>query len=338
MMRNRRWDALLGAVIAVAGVAVAQTPSAPTAPTEPTAPMLWRAAYVAPREGHFGAGIEAFAREMARATGGRIRVEHVPDGKAGGELELMRKLRDGELELASISSGPLGNWVPEVRVLDLPYLFLDYAHAHRVLDGPLGQQLLTYFPARGLIALGWTEHGFRHLTNNRRPIVLPEDLRGLTLRTMENKTHQAALGLLGARAQPLPFTELPRALANGSVDGQENPLSIIVSTGIYRSQRYLSLSQHFYSAGILLIAPKVWNALSAADRAAVQQATAAAVAAQRARVLADEFAALAQLQAEGVQVSSYVELPLFRLALRRRYAELLPEVDPALIEALRSAR
>lgn len=300
--------------------------------------QVWRAAYVAPRDGHFGDGIAAFAAELARATGGRIRVEHVADGKAGGELELMEKLRAGTLEIASISSGPVGNWVPAVRALDLPYLFVDYAHAHRVLDGPIGQRLLDAFPAQGLIALGWTEHGFRHLTNNRRPIALPEDVRGLTLRTMQNVTHQASLAALGARPVALPFTQLPAALAAGSVDGQENPLSIILSAGIYKQQKHLSLSQHFYSAGVLLMAPAVWNRLGASEREAVRAATRAAIAAQRKRVLTDEFAALAALREQGVQITTVIDLPSFRLALRRRYADLLPGADAELIEALRSAR
>lgn len=215
-----------------------------------------RVGYAVARGSHLGDGVDAFARALARAAPGRFVVEHAPAGQAGGEAELMRGVRDGSVELCAISTGPVSNHVPEVRILDLPFLFHDYAHARRVLDDTIGRNLLDKFPARGLIALAWAEHGFRHLTNNKRPIVYPDDLKNLRIRTMENPVHMAAVKALKAQPQPLPLTKLLEALRADRLDGQESPVTVTTSSKIHESQKFFSLTGHSYSAGLILIAPQ----------------------------------------------------------------------------------
>jgi TRAP-type transport system periplasmic protein len=299
------------------------------------AQQIIRAAYSVPQNSHYGAGVEAFATEIAARTGGRFKVEHLPAGKAGGELEILKKVKAGELEMANTSTGPLGNLVPETKILDLPFLFYDYRHARRTLDGDIGQKLLALFPKYGLQGLAWTENGFRHITNNKRPIVFPDDLAALKVRTMENSVHMESLRAMAAAPVPLAFPKLFKALQDGELDGQENPLPVILASKFSETQKYLSLTQHFYSAAVFAVSPKLWETLSLADRDAFVAAARVGVKAQRDRVNADEFAALTKLAEQGMKINSYVEVQAFRRLLRPKYPTLLPGVDAALIEAIR---
>jgi TRAP-type transport system periplasmic protein len=301
-------------------------------------PRLIRVAYAVAQNSHYGAGVDAFARELAALTNGRFKVEHVGGGKAGGELEILNKVKSGELEMGNTSTGPLGNIVPEAKVFDLPFLFSDYNHARKTLDGPIGRSILEIVPKYGLIGLAWNENGFRHVTNNVRPITYPTDLASLKLRTMENSVHMEALRSLKAQPTPLAFPKLFDALKNGELDGQENPLPVILASKFSETQKYLSLTQHFYSAGILVVSPKLWATLSEQDKYAFQTAAKAAVRAQRDRVNADEFAALTALRNAGMKINTFVDSSAFRNALKPQYEKMLPGVNPKIIEEIRRQR
>jgi TRAP-type transport system periplasmic protein len=303
-----------------------------------TTPRIIRIGYAVAQNSHYGAGVDAFAREIKELTGGRFKVEHLGGGKGGGELELLNKVKSGELEMANSSTGPLGNIVPESKLFDLPFLFGDYSHARRTLDGPIGQGILELFPKYGLIGLAWSENGFRHVTNNKRPIVYPADLAALKLRTMENSVHMEAMRSLKVEPTPLAFPKLFDALKQGELDGQENPLPVILASKFSETQKYLSLTQHFYSPCVLVISPKVWETLSAQDKAAFKAAAKAAVRAQRDRVNADEFAALTALRAAGMQVNTFVDANAFRVTLRPYYEKMLPGVDVKVVDDIRRQR
>ncbi len=304
----------------------------------PTQPTVIRVGYAVAESSHYGAGVNAFATELSRLTNGRYRIEHLGGGKAGGETEILNKVKSGELEMGSTSTGPLGNFVPDTKVFDLPFLFYDYRHARSTMDGPIGQRILDSFPKFGMRGLAWTENGFRHITNNKRPITIPADLAALKLRTMENSVHMATLRAMNAEPTPLAFPKLFKALKDGELDGQENPLPVILASKFSETQKYLSLTQHFYSAGVMVISPKLWDTLSPADRTAFLAAAKVGAKAQRDRVNADEFSALTQLREQGMKVNSYVDTQAFRKLLRPQYATLLPEIDMAVVDAIRNQR
>ena len=330
----QKWWVMLVAALS-ATLSLAQTPAQPTA--RPSAQLI-RVAYAVAENSHYGAGVNAFATALTRLTNGKYRVEHLPAGKAGGELEIMNKVKAGELELGSTSTGPLGNFVPESKVFDLPFLFYDYSHARRTLDGPIGQRILESFPKYGLRGLAWTENGFRHMTNNKRAITFPDDFATLKIRTMENSVHMETMRAMNATPTPLAFPKLFQALKDGELDGQENPLPVILASKFSQTQKYLSLTQHFYSGGIFLISPKLWDGLSLADRASFIAAAKVGAKAQRDRVNADEFASLTELKAQGMQINAYVDTQAFRKLLRPRYAQLMPNVDMTLVDEIRKAR
>ena len=155
----------------------------------------------------------------------------------------------GTQELTFTSTGPVPNFVPEARILDIPFLFRDKAHARAVLDGPIGQDMLKTFESKGFKALAWGENGVRHMTNSKRAVNGPDDLKGLKMRTMENPVHVAAYKGLGIVTTPMAFPEVFTALQQGTVDGQENPLSVIMAAKFDQVQKHLSLTGHVYSPG-----------------------------------------------------------------------------------------
>jgi TRAP-type transport system periplasmic protein len=305
---------------------------------QPNSVRTVRVAYAVSQNSHYGAGVDAFSEALRELTNGRFIVEHVAGGKAGGELEILNKVKSGELEMGNTSTGPLGNIVPESKLFDLPFLFSDYNHARKTLDGPIGENILTLFPKYGLIGLAWSENGFRHVTNNVRPIAYPSDLSALKLRTMENSVHMEAMRTLKVTPTPMAFPKLFDALKRGELDGQENPLPVILASKFSETQKYLSLTQHFYSPCVLVVSPKLWATLSEQDKYAFKTAAKAAVKAQRDRVNADEFAALTALRTAGMKVNTFVDANAFRNALKPHYEKMLPGVNPKIIDEIRGKR
>lgn len=276
--------------------------------------------YGTPATSHFGVGTSTFCDEIAQRTQNRYKCLQFPANALGGEREMTEAVQLGTLDMANVSTGPVGNFVPEVKIVDIPFLFRDYEHARSVLDGPIGQDILSKFPARGLIALAWTENGFRHMTNSKRPIVNSSDAAGLKLRTMENKVHMDGYKTFGIQPTPMPFTELFTALQQGTVDGQENPIPVILSSKFSQVQKYLSLTGHVYSPALLLISPRVWDRLSANDKIIFKEAAQKAAVAQRKKVNDDENNGIAQLEKEGMQVTRQVNAASFRQAISPAYA------------------
>src|SRR5947207_3336987 len=270
---------------------------------------------------HYGVAIDAFAREVEKRTNGRYKIQNFYAGALGAERESIEGIQLGTLDLTMTSTGPVPNFVPEVAILDIPFLFHDYAHARAVLDGPIGQDLLTKFDAKGIKALAWGENGFRHMTNNKHPVNTPDDLRGLKMRTMENPIHIEAYRQFGILPTPMAFTEVFTALQQGTVDGQENPLSVITAAKLEQVQKYLSLTGHVYSPALILMSKAQWDKLSPADKQAFSEAAKEAIKANRARIDDDERRAVGDLRAKGMNVVDTLDKSKFQAALAPVYAD-----------------
>mgnify|MGYP003575986273 CR=1 FL=1 len=270
---------------------------------------------------HYGVAIDTFAREVEARTNGRYKIQTFYAGALGAERESVEGVQLGTLDLTLTSTGPLPNFVPEVAILDIPFLFRDYAHARAVLDGPIGQELLQKFPPKGMVGLAWAENGFRHMTNSKRPVNAPDDLKGLKMRTMENPIHIEAYKQFGILPTPMAFTEVFTALQQGTVDGQENPLSVITAAKLDQVQKNLTLTGHVYSPAIILMNKAQWDKLSAADKQAFLDAPKEAVKANRARIDEDERKAVAELRAKGMVVVEKVDKAKFQAALAPVYVD-----------------
>jgi tripartite ATP-independent transporter DctP family solute receptor len=285
---------------------------------------------------HQGVAIDTFAKEVAARTNGRYKIETFYNGALGGERESIESVQLGTQALAFSSTGPVPNFVPETKILDVPFLFRDKAHARAVLDGPIGDELLKKFDSKGFKALAWAENGFRHMTNSKRDVKLPADLKGLKMRTMENPVHITAYKAFGIITTPMAFPEVFTALQQGTVDGQENPLSVIISAKFDQVQKHLSLTGHEYSPCIVVMNKAMFDKLSPADQKAFIEAAKAGTKANRARVDEDDAKGVADLRAKGMTVIDNVDKAAFVKALAPVSAEFEKQFGKANLDRIRN--
>ncbi|MEC5322659.1 TRAP transporter substrate-binding protein [Aurantimonas sp. A3-2-R12] len=284
---------------------------------------------------HYGVGATAMAEELEKLTDGKFTIKQFPANALGGEREMVEGAQLGTVDLVITSTGPVGNFVPETLITDIPFLFRDYDHAHAVLDGPIGQALLDKFPENDLIALAWGENGFRNLTNSKRPVKEPADAEGLKVRTMENQVHMEAFSELGVLPTPMAFPELFTALQQGTVDGQENPIGVILSAKFAEVQKYLSLTNHVYSPALFLMSPTVWDGLSDEEKEAFREAAKAGAAAMREKVRSDADSGVATLKEAGMEVTEDVDRAAFEKALEPLMAKYAEQFGQDKLDAIR---
>lgn len=294
--------------------------------------------YTVPKESHYGVGATVFCDEIEKGTQGRYKCQHFPSSALGGEREMVESAQLGTIDLVMTSTGPVGNFVPETKIVDIPFLFRDYDHARKTLDGPIGQDILTKFPSKGLVALAWTENGFRHMTNSKRPMMQASDASGLKMRTMENKVHMDGYKTMGIQPTPMAFPEVFGALQQGVIDGQENPIPVILSAKLYQVQKYLSLTGHVYSPALLIMSAVAYKKVPDADKKVFTEAAKHAATAQRKRVNDDEANGIAKLKAEGMQVLEKVDGDSFRKAVTAAMPGYAKEFGAEKIAAIQAVK
>jgi len=190
---------------------------------------------------------EEEVEKKAAAAGYSVDVQLFPSAQLGSEKEMVEQLQTGSIDIVPTTTGPLGLFEPKFFLFDLPYIFLNYDHADATLDGEVGTEILASLESKGILGLAWWENGFRQLTNNKREIKAPSDLKGIKLRTMQNDVHIDYFKNLGASPTPLGFGEIYTSLQSGVIDGQENPFSIIATNNFHEVQPFVTQSDHVYS-------------------------------------------------------------------------------------------
>ncbi|WP_291296223.1 DctP family TRAP transporter solute-binding subunit [Elioraea sp.] len=248
----------------------------------------------------------AFAEDVRAKSGGALTVQVIGSGAAGSDPTTISATRGGTLDITLTGNPFFTGLAPKLNALDLPFLFRDRAHVTRVLDGPIGQGLKKELEPSNLIVLGFWDIGFRNLTNSRRPVRGPADIRGLKIRTTPNPAHIKAFQLLGANPAPMPFTELFTALETRAVDGQENPTTLILNARFFEVQKHLSLTRHAYTAGILAMSKQRLAALPGNQQEIVLAAATAITPRQRQMNEDAEGSSVTQLRQRGMEI---VEAP-----------------------------
>lgn len=291
-----------------------------------------------PQNSHYGAAVDKFAQEVEKRTNGRYKIQNFYASALGNEREAVEAVQLGTLDMCMTSTGPVPNFVPELAILDIPFLFRDYAHARSVLDGPIGQEMLTKFEPKGIKALAWGENGFRHMTNSKVSVKEPGDLKGLKMRTMENPIHMQAYKGFGIIPTPMAISEVFTALQQGTVDGQENPISVIQSWKFDQVQKHLSLTGHVYSPAVILMGKPLWDKLSDEDKKHFLAAAKEAVKANRDRIDSDEATGVAYLRSKGMDVITDLDKSKFQEALKPVFADLSKKFGEANIARIRDAK
>ena len=223
---------------------------------------LIKLAYVVPetQSTHIAAK-EVFKKYVEDNSGGKITVELYPNGQLGGDRQAIEAVQLGTIQMTIPAAAVLSGFEPKFQVFDLPFLFKDKKSAYKALDGALGDKLNSMLIPLGLRNLVYGENGFRNITNNRSPIHIPADLKGLKIRTMENPVHLATFKILGANPTPMSFGELYTALQQKTVDAQENPIPLIYTSKFYEVQEYCTITGHVYAATVVLINDDFYNKL-----------------------------------------------------------------------------
>ncbi|KYO66909.1 TRAP transporter substrate-binding protein [Thermovenabulum gondwanense] len=282
-------------------------------------------------------GLEKFAELVNQKTNGKVKVEVFHSSQLGNERDMVEGLQLGTLEMTLVSTAPLSSFTKKFLVFDLPFIFKDTVNARSVVDGPIGAELLDSLKDQGIIGLTYFENGFRHVTNNKRPIEKPEDLKGLKIRTMENPVHMATFKVMGADPTPMAFGELFTALQQGTIDGQENPLPIIETSKFYEVQKYLSLTGHFYAPAPLLISKSFYEKLSPEIQNAIKESAIEARDYER-KLLDDMNAKLEdELAKKGMQINK-PDKELFIKAVQPVYKQFEGDISPELIQKVMGAQ
>ena len=183
-------------------------------------------------------------------------------GILGSDAQVLSSLQSGSIDFTTMNSGILQTLVKEFAVVDFPFLFNDSREVDAIMDGPVGKQLADKLPEKGLVSLAYYDLGFRNLTNSKRPIKKLEDLQGLSIRVIQSPTYIDTFNALGAKAVPLPFSEVYAALEQKKIDGQENPFSVIASNKLDSVQKYLTVTRHIYNPQSFLMSRKTWDRLN----------------------------------------------------------------------------
>ncbi len=271
-------------------------------------------------------GAERFKEIVEKETKGDVSISIFPNNQLGtGERDLIEGLQLGTVDFYVGSTGPMSGFEKKFMLFDFPFLFKSKQHAYSVLDGKIGAYVMGLIEKQGLKGLAWYENGFRHVTNSRRPIVVPADAKGLKLRTMENKVHMAIWKALGADPTPMAWGELFTALQQGTVDGQENPIPVIYTSKIYEVQKQLSLTGHVFSPAMIIMAKAKFDALPKEYQAIVQKAAQESAVYQRAQITKMEDEQVAKLKELGMTVTIPDTVP-FREATKSVYDQFKGEL------------
>lgn len=248
-------------------------------------------------------GAAKFAELVAQKSGGKLKVTVFPGGALGGDAQTVSALQGGTVEITALNSGILASQVKDFVVYDFPFMFANAKEADAVVDGPFGQKLHARLADKGIVGLAYWELGFRNITNGRKPINTVDDIAGLKLRVIPNAINVDWVKALGANPTPMAFPEVYAGLESRAIDGQENPLSVILANKFYEVQKHLVLSNHQYNPQSLIFSKKVWDGLSADERKILQDS--ATEAARFQRQVNRELAAgnLADLKKAGMQVT-----------------------------------
>jgi tripartite ATP-independent transporter DctP family solute receptor len=252
--------------------------------------------------------VEAVVRlgkKLEAATGGRLSVQMYPSMQLGGEKEMIEQAQVGALAMARISVGPMGPIVPEINVFNLPFIFRDDSHMEKVIDGPIGDELLKKLsdhPTAGLVGLCWMNAGTRNVYNGKKPVRALEDLKGLKIRMMGNPVFVDTMNALGGNGVAMGYDQLLTALQTGVVDGAENNYPSYDTGQHYRHAKYYSLTGHLMIPEILVFSKRTWGTLSQEDRDLITKAAKEAQQEQRKLWYEMEQKSIKHMQEVGAEI------------------------------------
>jgi len=262
-----------------------------------------------------------FAAKVEERTNGQVKIAIFPNNVLGSPPEQCEQVKLGAIDMGVPTQGQLDKYVKAFSVVMLPFMYDDYDHAYRTLDGPSMDWFSPLADKEGFVILSNWEYGFRNLTNSKRPILKPEDVKGLKIRTPPEIQLQAAMEALGGVVTKIAFPEVYMALAQGVVDGQENPIAVIYNNKFYEVQKHLAITRHVYNNMIHVVSKKSWAKLTPAQQQIFREESKAAGAYMRKAIVAEEEDQIARMEKAGTAVTR-PNLALFRAAMGPAYVTI----------------
>lgn len=282
-------------------------------------PVTLRLAHVVNEQDGFHIAAVKFQELVSERTEGAVTIDIYPNASLGDERTLLEGMQIGTVDMGVITNGPVANFVEEMAVFELPFLFSSPEDAYAVLDGPIGQELLDKLSEVNLKGLAYAERGFRNLTNSERPVSHPDDIDGLRVRVMENPVYVDTFRELGANAVPMAWTEALTAMQQGTIDGQENPVNVVHSFKLHETQNYMTMSRHTYAPAIFVMGMSVWSRLPEAAQGVIEQAAQEAAEHERSVNAEMESEQLAELRASGMEIVEDPDIEAFQAAVAPVY-------------------
>lgn len=283
----------------------------------------------------YGVGAQKLADIVKERTNGRIQIKPFNDSVlAKGEREMLEGLQQGTIDIYVGSTGPVGNFSPSMLIVDIPFLFRDNAHVDKVLDGPIGKQLLADVDKSGFKGLAFWENGWRHLTNNKVAAKTTDEAKGLKIRTMENKAHILAFKTAGLNPTPMAYSEVYSALQVGVIDGQENPVAVFYASKLYETQKYFALTGHVYSPALVLFSQKKWDRIPKDDQEIIAKAAQEVALFERKLNRDDEEKKLKEMEGKGLVVVRDVNKPAWQKSMQPAFDEFAKQFGKDKIDAI----
>ena len=268
-------------------------------------------------------GMDAFTAEIAEKSGGRLTGKTYHSGVLGNQPDAIEQMRLGSIDFAVFNLGPMGQVVPATNVVNLPFIFKGLDHMHRVVDGPVGQQLSEAMAEKGLVALAWYDSGARSFYNSKKPIATPGDVKGLKVRVMNNDLFVDMIAAMGGNATPMAFSEVYSSIKTGVVDGAENNWPSYDTTGHYEVAGYYSGTEHLIIPECLCVSTALWDGLSAEDKEIVKTAAQNSAEYQRDLWAKQDEAARKKVLAAGARYNEIADKAPFQAAMQPVYDKFI---------------
>lgn len=308
-------------------------------PSKPKAdPIHWKLGHTQPAGGPYQKAAELFSQLVAERSDGQLIIDTFPASQLGNGRDMVEGLQLNTIQIYTGTLSVTSNFAPKMGIYGLPYLFRDIDHAHKVIKGDIGKELAKELEAVGILNVAHWESGFRHFTNNIKPIKSADDLKGLKMRVLESEVFVELMQQFGATPVPMPVGELFSALEQKTVDGQENPLGQIVNLKFYEVQKYLTLDGHIYDVGAILISKAAFEALTPELQQIVLDAAAEASEYNQQLSFEAEQNYVDYLKENGMIVEENPDLESFQKAVAPVYEKFGDKYGMDLIERIRAVQ
>jgi tripartite ATP-independent transporter DctP family solute receptor len=295
--------------------------------------LSFNVGHVASETSPVGEGLTKFKELVEEKTDGRIEIEVFHNGQLGAERDLIEGVQLGTVDMAIANQGPMTNFAPSLAAADLPYLIKSYEHADAIFMGEIGEMFMEEIDSAGIKTLGFWESGFRNLTNSKRAVDGVSDVEGLKIRTMENQAHQGLWRSLGADPVPMSWGEAYTGMQQGALDGQENPLSVILQMNVAEVNDNLAITEHVYASVVFIMSPTAWEKLSAEDQAIFEEAALEAGVYEREVQRSMNLSALEDLEALGMKVTypdkqEFIDASQeFKMSFGEDYKDIIEQIE-----------